>query len=262
MGYDVASQNIHTIREFPILFQDGVRGDRKWLKAGRWKRDNCAREKASRRRGSSLITFSDMCWMKFETVVRPTEGIFLSSMRTRPCVKTFPWRMPTARITGRPGHKLIQRPYGTRISTAAKRPTESTTRQRVAPRSTSSASLMYGAAPGKARVVRQTTTESRFARALASVSDWCRHHLHLAIGEQHLHLGSVMRGHFAYYGISGNSRRLRWYAYQVERIWQKWLSRRGQRVRSVGAPARAAEAYSSSFGPHRPRDTAMSETLP
>jgi hypothetical protein len=30
----------------------------------------------------------------------------------------------------------------------------------------------------------------------------------------------------AYYGISGNFQRLSWYAYQVARIWQKWLSRR------------------------------------
>ena len=77
-------------------------------------------------------------------------------------------------------------------------------------------------------VVRQSTAKSRFARALASVSDWCRHNLHRAIVEQHLHLSRVMRGHFAYYGITGNGRRLRWYAHQVERIWQKWLSRRGQ----------------------------------
>jgi RNA-directed DNA polymerase len=77
-------------------------------------------------------------------------------------------------------------------------------------------------------VVRQSTAKNRFARALASVADWCRHNLHRAIGEQHLHLSRVMRGHFAYYGITGNGRRLRWYAHQVERIWQKWLSRRGQ----------------------------------
>jgi RNA-directed DNA polymerase len=77
-------------------------------------------------------------------------------------------------------------------------------------------------------VVRQSTAKNRFARALASVSDWCRHNLHRAIDEQHLHLSRVMRGHFAYYGITGNGRRLRWYAHQVERIWQKWLSRRGQ----------------------------------
>jgi RNA-directed DNA polymerase len=39
----------------------------------------------------------------------------------------------------------------------------------------------------------------------------------------------MMRGHYAYYGISGNSRRVGWYADTVPRIWQKWLSRRGSR---------------------------------
>jgi hypothetical protein len=32
-----------------------------------------------------------------------------------------------------------------------------------------------------------------------------------------------MRGHYAYYGITGNYRRLSWYARQVATIWQKWL---------------------------------------
>ncbi len=36
----------------------------------------------------------------------------------------------------------------------------------------------------------------------------------------------MMRGHFAYYGVAGNSRRLRWFAHQVARIWRRWLSRR------------------------------------
>jgi RNA-directed DNA polymerase len=66
-----------------------------------------------------------------------------------------------------------------------------------------------------------------YARALAAVSDWCRTHRHLP--EQHAQLVAKMRGHYAYYGISGNIRRLSWYAYQVRRIWQKWLSRRGSR---------------------------------
>ena len=35
-----------------------------------------------------------------------------------------------------------------------------------------------------------------------------------------------MRGHFAYYGVGGNSRRLHWFANQVVRVWRKWLSRR------------------------------------
>ena len=87
---------------------------------------------------------------------------------------------------------------------------------------------------GKSRrgknVVRQVTAKNRYARALAAVTDWCRKSRHLSIPEQHAHLAAKMRGHYAYYGISGNSRRLTWYAYQVARIWKKWLSRRGSRL--------------------------------
>ena len=36
----------------------------------------------------------------------------------------------------------------------------------------------------------------------------------------------MMRGHYAYYGVGGNGRRLRWFANKAVRIWQKWLSRR------------------------------------
>ena len=34
-----------------------------------------------------------------------------------------------------------------------------------------------------------------------------------------------------YYGISGNYRRLSWYADEVASIWKKWLSRRDRRKR-------------------------------
>jgi RNA-directed DNA polymerase len=75
-------------------------------------------------------------------------------------------------------------------------------------------------------VVRQVTAKNRYARALAAVTDWCRHNRHQPIPDQHAHLTAMMRGHYAYYGITGNFRRLSWYAYQVGRIWQAWLSRR------------------------------------
>jgi RNA-directed DNA polymerase len=86
---------------------------------------------------------------------------------------------------------------------------------------------------GKSRkgknVVRQVTAKQRYARALATVTAWCRKNRHLPIPEQQAHLTAMMRGHYAYYGISGNFRRLSWYTGQVARIWQKWLSRRGSR---------------------------------
>ena len=53
-------------------------------------------------------------------------------------------------------------------------------------------------------MVRQVTAKGRFARAVAAVSDWCRRHRHEPIRDQHRHLSSMMRGHFAYYGVGGN----------------------------------------------------------
>jgi RNA-directed DNA polymerase len=83
---------------------------------------------------------------------------------------------------------------------------------------------------GKSRkgknVVRQTTAKSRFARSLAAVKDWCRTNRHRPPREQHTWLSAVLNGHYAYYGRTGNIRRLQEYRYQIERIWHKWLTRR------------------------------------
>jgi RNA-directed DNA polymerase len=74
--------------------------------------------------------------------------------------------------------------------------------------------------------VRLVTAKDRFARAVAAVTVWCRFNRHLPVPDL-AHLTAMMRGHYAYYGITGNGRRLSWYARQVARTWQKWLSRRG-----------------------------------
>ena len=75
-------------------------------------------------------------------------------------------------------------------------------------------------------VVRQVTAKGRFARALKSVHDWCKRNRHLPIKAQHDHLARAIRGHCAYYGRTGNGKRLAWFRYQVARIWRKWLVRR------------------------------------
>jgi RNA-directed DNA polymerase len=79
--------------------------------------------------------------------------------------------------------------------------------------------------------VRQVTAKNRYACALAVVTDWCRTNRHRSIHDQHAHLSAMMRGHYAYYGTSGNYRRLSWYADEVASIWKKWLSRRDRRKR-------------------------------
>ena len=90
---------------------------------------------------------------------------------------------------------------------------------------------IWGKSRAGKNVVRQVTAKTRYARALAAVTEWCRINRHQSIPDQRVHLTAMMRGHYAYYGITGNLRRIRWYADQVARTWQKWLSRRDRRSR-------------------------------
>jgi hypothetical protein len=90
---------------------------------------------------------------------------------------------------------------------------------------------LWGKTRRGGKAVRQVTAKNRYARALAAVTDWCRTNRHRPIKDQHAHLSVMMRGHYAYYGVSGNYRRLSWYADEVASIWKKWLSRRDRRKR-------------------------------
>ncbi len=87
---------------------------------------------------------------------------------------------------------------------------------------------VWGRSRQAKNVVRQVTAKGRFTRALSAVNEWCQRNRHQTIRHQHAHLSAMLRGHYGYYGITGNGRRLRWYLHQVERIWKKWLSRRGR----------------------------------
>jgi group II intron reverse transcriptase/maturase len=73
------------------------------------------------------------------------------------------------------------------------------------------------------------TSRKRLTRALKLVRKWMRTHRHLPVAKQAAVLGQKLRGHFAYYGIRGNSRALTGMRYVVVCMWKKWLSRRSQR---------------------------------
>jgi group II intron reverse transcriptase/maturase len=75
-------------------------------------------------------------------------------------------------------------------------------------------------------VVKRRTAASRLRRAIRTVAQWCRSQRHRPIPEQHRILSQKLRGHFAYYGITGNGEALRRFRDAVQRAWQKWLSRR------------------------------------
>jgi RNA-directed DNA polymerase len=78
-------------------------------------------------------------------------------------------------------------------------------------------------------VVKRKTAAARFTRSLARIKEWCRRHRHQKVAWQHQQLVLKLRGHYAYYGITGNLRALRRLRAEVERVWRKWLNRRSQR---------------------------------
>jgi group II intron reverse transcriptase/maturase len=75
-------------------------------------------------------------------------------------------------------------------------------------------------------VVKRRTSAKSLNRALRNVGEWCRTHRHWDLTDQHTALVRKVRGHYAYFGVTGNSRALSNFVQQVERRWRYWLHRR------------------------------------
>jgi RNA-directed DNA polymerase len=75
--------------------------------------------------------------------------------------------------------------------------------------------------------IRQRTSHKRLTRSLKAINQWCRKNLHEPIRVQVEALGRKLKGHFGYYGITGNYEALERYREEVIRRWRKWLARRG-----------------------------------
>ena len=86
---------------------------------------------------------------------------------------------------------------------------------------------------GKSRkgsaVVRQLTAKDRLARMLKAVNQRCRRMRHWPLDAQHERLCRMLKGHYAYFGITGNFRRLVLLHHRVRRLWRTWLSRRSSK---------------------------------
>jgi RNA-directed DNA polymerase len=81
--------------------------------------------------------------------------------------------------------------------------------------------------------VRRKTAPSRFGRALQRVGEWCRVNRHLPVAIQQQSLAQKLRGHYGYFGITGNAAALGRFYYEVKRVWRLWLDRRSQRAKMV-----------------------------
>jgi RNA-directed DNA polymerase len=75
-------------------------------------------------------------------------------------------------------------------------------------------------------VVTRKTARERFTRSVQAVRQWCRAHRHLPVVVQHAQLVLKVRGHYLYYGLTGNLRSLTRLHDQVLRHWRYWLNRR------------------------------------
>ena len=78
-------------------------------------------------------------------------------------------------------------------------------------------------------VVKRKTAKDRLARALKAVGEWCRINRHNDVADQYRTLVLKIKGHYQYYGITCNSRRLNAFREGVQKLWWKWLGRRSQR---------------------------------
>jgi RNA-directed DNA polymerase len=79
--------------------------------------------------------------------------------------------------------------------------------------------------------VRRITVSKRMRAKLAEVKDQLRQRMHQPVPEQGRWLGSVVRGHCAYYAVPGNRKAVAAFRTQVTRHWHAALRRRSQRSR-------------------------------
>lgn len=80
-------------------------------------------------------------------------------------------------------------------------------------------------------VVKRRTATDRLSRALTRTYEWLRSMRHGKIREYWPTLVQKVRGHYQYYGLTGNYDRLDAFYQRVRRLWQKALARRSQRSR-------------------------------
>ena len=78
-------------------------------------------------------------------------------------------------------------------------------------------------------VIKRKTATDRLSGAITRIGQWCRTHRHLPVREQHKALVRKLRGHYGYYGITGNAWMLAHFLNGVKRRWHYWLNRRSQR---------------------------------
>ncbi|MEA3290973.1 MAG: reverse transcriptase domain-containing protein [Pseudomonadota bacterium] len=82
---------------------------------------------------------------------------------------------------------------------------------------------------GKRFRVGRKTISKRMSAKLKCFKQWLQKNRTLPTAEIMRMTARKLRGHYAYYGVSGNSKSISNFAYEVRMILFKWLNRRGKR---------------------------------
>lgn len=78
-------------------------------------------------------------------------------------------------------------------------------------------------------ILKRKTSRKKFSKSLQALGEWMKQSRNKPIKELIATLNQKIRGHYNYYGITFNSRKICEYREQVKRLLQRWLNRRGGR---------------------------------
>lgn len=82
---------------------------------------------------------------------------------------------------------------------------------------------------GKGTKVVFKTQGRRFGKAKQKLKEKLKKIMHWRVEDQAKTLNSILRGHWNYYGLPGNSQSLNNFYYEAKRLWRRALGRRSQR---------------------------------
>jgi len=73
------------------------------------------------------------------------------------------------------------------------------------------------------------TDSKRYTRAKAAMKEQLWRMMHWDLKQQAERINAILRGHFNYYGLAGNTDRIQKFCYETIRYWRRCLSRRSQK---------------------------------
>jgi len=82
---------------------------------------------------------------------------------------------------------------------------------------------------GKRYRMKRKTIGKRFGAKLTIYKEWLKSNRTLTTPDIMRKTAAKLRGHYGYYGVSDNSKRIAAYYYEVKGILYKWLNRRGKK---------------------------------